>query len=445
MKVFIKVFIFLLILAGVSYGYIFYKNKQAVDDIFEQINFFTSASYDSTYVSLGGKSVTNGVKFTIPGTSTEATIEQIQFGASNLIESFKLVRSIETFQFDEMPSSIGGKIKGFQFPLSSELDFDDPNQTPDLFTKMQFAGCGNKTHLTFADYPDLGYNQITLDADATISYDSNINQANWNMYLTAQGYGSFDANFIMDNINFLSPDPKLKSISLDIKNDGFANKLKEYCAKRVELESQQYLERHMAYLQHLMYNEGIYLSQDFYTLYNDFINNPRSIKISSYPDSSLTTNEILDISPQLMISRLNLNLALNDKNVSSLQGNKPDPSDLPPLDEVTPIEDSIKTIQGLTLQDTPISAIGQYVNYDAQFSYRGKKYKGNIVSASGTTVRVNTQISPGNYLQMPFRTSEIRNLKIRREYIVPESKVNVEESINSTATDEVGDTQENPL
>ncbi|NVK23119.1 MAG: hypothetical protein HWD86_11430 [Kangiellaceae bacterium] len=430
MKLFIRLFIFLIIAAALAYGYIWYKNKQAVDGVFQQLSMMTSASYDSTYVSLDGKSVTKNIKITFPGTSTEATIDELHIGAGSLPESFKLVRSIETKQFDEMPSEIGAKIKGFKFPISLDLDANDNFASqPDLFTQMQFAGCGNKQTLAMSEYVDLGYSQVAMDLETKVAYDKHINQANWNMYVTAPDYGSFKMDFLMDNLNFLAPNPKLKSISLEMINDGFVNKLNDFCAQQVELEASQYAERHLAYLQHLLYNNDIYLSEDFYSKYTDYVNNPHSIKLSSFPDNALDAMQLMTMSPQLLISRLNLNVAINDKEVGQLLGNRPDPSQLPMLDEVSEIKETLKTVQGLTLQATDKASIGKYVGYDAYFRYRGKDYKGNIVSVSGNTARVNTALSAGNYVQMPFSISDIRNLKIRREYIIP-SEEGEEESPN---------------
>lgn len=120
MKIFIRLFIFLLIAAALAYGYIWYKNKQIIDEAFTSLRTFTSASYDSTFVSADGKSVTRGIKLTFPGTSTDATIEEIQVGTGNLIDSFKFIRSIESGMWAEDPNTLVFKIKNFQFPLTSE-------------------------------------------------------------------------------------------------------------------------------------------------------------------------------------------------------------------------------------------------------------------------------------------------------------------------------------
>ena len=77
-----------------AYGYIWYKNKQMIDDAFSMIKMQTSASYDSTYVSLDGKSVTTGIEITMPGTAQKITVKEFRFGTGSLLDSFKLVRGI---------------------------------------------------------------------------------------------------------------------------------------------------------------------------------------------------------------------------------------------------------------------------------------------------------------------------------------------------------------
>lgn len=418
MKIFIRLFVFLLIAAALGYGYIWYKNKQAIDDVFSQFRMVTSASYDSTFVSIDGKSVTRGIKFTFPGTSTEATIEEFQIGTGSLIESFKLVRSIETRMLTDAPSSMVLKIKNFQFPLSLDLESEPAFAAkPDFFTQTQMAGCGTKRSISISDLNKMGYSQITLDFDASINYDQHINQANFVLYANARDYGSFQMDFLMDNISQNSMNPKLKSIGMTYINDGYINRLNEFCADLVDISKEDYHQRHLNYLKHLFYNESIYLSDEFYTQYADYIANPRNIKISTYPDNSMDPFQLLSMSPQLMISSLNMSIKINDKEIRQLFGPRPNPEDLPQLDEGTQVvDDNLETIQGLTLQATDPSDLAKYINYQAYFDYRGKSYKGTIESVDGSVARINTQISAGNYLQMPFRISEIRNLRVRREY-----------------------------
>ena len=92
MKFFTRLLIIVLILAGLAYGYIWYKNKQMIDDLFSFVKMQTPASYDTTYVSLDGKSVTKDIEITIPGTAQKATIKELRFGTGSLLESFKNFR-----------------------------------------------------------------------------------------------------------------------------------------------------------------------------------------------------------------------------------------------------------------------------------------------------------------------------------------------------------------
>lgn len=418
MKIFIRLFIFLLIAAGLAYGYIWYKNKQAIDDVFSQIRMLTSASYDTTFVSLDGKSVTQGIKFTFPGTSTEATIEEFQIGTGSLIESFKLVRSMETRMLSDAPSSMSLKIKNFKFPLSMDLHSDASfAKEPDFLTKMQMAGCSNKQSIGISDLNKMGYSQISLDFDTGVSFDQHINQAKFTTYANAQDYGSFQIDFLLDNFSQNSFSSKLKNITLTLNNDGYVNRLNEFCADLVGISKDQYQQRHLNYLKHVLYNESIYLSDEFFTQYSDYLTNPRSIKLSTYPDNSMDPAQLWSMSPQLMVSSLNMIITINDHEIRQLFGARPNPEDLPPLDEpVKVVDDSIETIQGLTLQETAPSELGKYINYQAYFDYRGNSYKGIIESVEGSIARINTQVSIGNNLQMPFKISEIRNLRIRREF-----------------------------
>jgi hypothetical protein len=418
-KFFTRLVIIILILAGMAYGYIWYKNKQMIDDAFSMIKMQTSASYDSTYVSLDGKSVTTGIEITMPGTAQKITVKEFRFGTGSLLDSFKLVRGIETGQYFGTADTVSAELVQLQFPLTSSMDSSSDFKTePDIFTQITLAGCDNKDNLEVSDLMDMGYKQVTLDFSTEFSYDKHINQANWNVYLNAGDLGSFNIDFLLDQINpnALVQNPKLKSITMESLNPVFTERLFEHCAKLEGLELEQYYSRHMDYLRHVLYNNNLHFSDEFYSSYQEYIRQPRSIRLDTYPSESINTMDMMGMSPQRLVHALSLRVFLNDKRVSQLFGNPPSRSELPPLDTVVEVEDdNLTLVQGLTLQPTDPSNLGSYIGYDARFSYRGKEYRGRINSVSGSTVRINTTISSGNYLEMPFRINEIKNLQVRRE------------------------------
>ena len=419
MKFFTRLLIIVLILAGLAYGYIWYKNKQMIDDLFSFVKMQTPASYDTTYVSLDGKSVTKDIEITIPGTAQKATIKELRFGTSSLLESFKMVRGIETGQYFGSAEEMAFEVNQLQFPLTLAMDSSSSYETQsDLLTQIQLAGCDNKNDLQVADLMDMGYQQVTLDVNTSFKYDKHINQANMNVYLNAGEYGSLNLDVLLDQINpnALVQNPKLKSITVEMANAEFTQRLFEHCAKLEELEVAQYYPRHMDYLRHVLYDNNLHFSDEFYTSYKDYIRQPRSIRFESYPSDGINSMELMGMSPQRLVSALSMRIFFNDKRVSQLFGNPPLPSELPQLDTVVEVEDdNLTRVQGLTLQSTSPSSMGSYIGYEARFSYRGKQFKGKINSASGSTARVNTFISSGNYLEMPFRINEIKNLRIRRE------------------------------
>lgn len=417
MRFFIRTFIFLIVIAALGYGYIWYKNKSMVDEAFAQMNMMTSARYDSTHVSLDGKSVTSGIKILIPDTNTEMSIEEFQIGTDSLLNSVKLGRAFSSKQFDKLPTDYMVKLKGLKMPISLEMESALSAENPDFFTELTFAGCGDKKQLDITDYGDLGYNQINVDATTNITLDNSAGQAVWDMYLSAKDFGSLKMKFVVDNVNFAIPNPKLRSMSIETADDGYIKKVNTLCSGIMNLSAAQYSERHISYLKHKLYKQGIYLSKEFYDLYTTYHADPRSIKVTSYPDKSIEAMAFMNMSVNRIMSSLNLAVSLNDVEVGQLIGARPLPSELPELDSVTPEEETITTIQGLTLQDTPVADLNKYVGYQVYFDYRGKEYKGIVKSVGSRSARIAVYFDAVNFYEQPFRTSEISNLQVRREWV----------------------------
>ena len=423
MRFFIKTFLFLIVIAALGYGFIWYKNKSMVDDIFAQLNYVTSARYDSTHVSLDGKSVTSGIRIAIPETNTHVTIQEFQIGTDSLVNSVKLARAIDSMQFDKLPANYIVKLKGLKAPISLDMEQMLSANEPDFFTEMTFAGCGDKKQLDITDYADLGYNQINLDASTSIVLDNSAGQAEWNTYVSAKDFGSFKIDFLVDNVNNLAiPNPKIRSMSIETADDGYIKKVNTLCSGIMNLSANQYTERHISYLKHKLFQQGIYLSKDFYKLYTQYHADPRSIKLTSYPDKSIEAFALGNMSTNRLISSLNLNIALNDVEVSHLMGARPTPEELPELDSVTPESITSYTLRGLSVQETPISDIAKYAGYQIYFDYRGKEYKGDLKAVSGNSAQVAVYFDAVNFYEQPFSISEMSNLEVRREWVPTEEE-----------------------
>lgn len=440
MRFFIKAFLFLIVIAALGYGYIWYKNKSMVDDVFAQLNQMTSARYDSTHVGLDGKSVTSGIKISIPDTNTEVSIDEFQVGTDSLLNSIKLGRAFSSKQFDKLPTDYIVKLKGLKAPISLDMEPILSGNEPDFYTEMTFAGCGNKKQLDITDYGDLGYNQLNLDATTSITLNNSAGQAEWDMYFSAKDFGSFKMNFLVDNVNFAIPNPKLRKMSIETADDGYTKKVNTLCSGIMNLSASQYTERHISYLKHMLYKKGIYLSKEFYELYTKYHADPRSIKLTSYPDKAIEAFALGGMSINRLISSLNLNVALNDVEVGQLIGARPTADELPELDSVTPEEETLTTIQGLTLQDTPVSDMAKYVGYQVYFDYRGKEYKGRVKSAGRSRAQIEVYFDAVNFIQQPFNYSEIKNLQVRREWVpveeaAPEAVETTEPTEDATETD----------
>ncbi len=422
MKFFIRFFIFLLILAAAAYGYAWHKNKQAVDDIIVK----NGGSYKSSYVDINGDSVTTDINFQLPGSSQNITISEVRVGTGSLLSNFKVSKAFASNDLDSLPDhfNLVLDVKEARLPLDPAMD--SANSGSDLFfNKATFAGCGDRLDLSVADLSDFGISSLLTDTRVQMSIDQTSSKAFADVYINLDKFNTTKLKFTLNNFNFNNPfGMGIGGGSIEFSDNGIQRNIIALCAKENELSEKQFTERHISYLKHLLFQENIYLSPEFYQQYAKYHTNPRSLKLNFQPSDSLQPMSLMGVSARRLLSLLNAEILINDVSITPLFGNKPDPSELPQLDKVTPEDDGITTIYGLRVQPTAISSIGRYIGYDAYFDYRGQKYKGQILSVSGSSATIRYEINTGNKVTKPFQLNEISNLRIRREYTPPVEATN---------------------
>ncbi|WP_251358554.1 hypothetical protein [Kangiella sp. TOML190] len=419
MRFFIRLFLFLIVIAALVYGYAWYKNKQSVDSMI--IN--NGGSYDSTYLDLNGDSVIKGIRFNIPGLSDAATVQELRMGTGSLLTNVRVAKAFANQDLEGLPNHFDllFDAKGAKLPLDPAMDQTNAGATPFL-NLATFAGCGNRTDLSVADLSSLGIYALTSDAKVKVSIDKTNSKAFADFYINLDKLSTLKMDFRLDGFSFTNPfGMGLGGGSIEVSDNGIQRDINKLCAQESNLSEKQYTERHISYLKHLLFRENIYLSPEFYQTYAAYHANPRSIKLKFHPDSSLQPMSLAGVSPRRLMSLLNADVMINDQSITPLFGNRPDPSELPELDEVTPEESTLTIVQGLTVQPTAVASLANYVGYDAFFNYRGQKYKGEILSVSGDNALIKYEINAGNRVSKPFAISEIKNLRVRREFVPPKA------------------------
>ncbi|NVJ66035.1 MAG: hypothetical protein HWE16_06060 [Gammaproteobacteria bacterium] len=419
MRFFIRFFIFLLVIGAAAYGYAWYKNKQAVDDLI--VNKF-KGSYRTTYIDVNGDSVIKGMSFNIPGLPQAATIDELRTGTGNILTNIKASKAFDANDLASLPDhfDLYFDVKGAKVPLDPIMDQASGNGTDNFFNNSTYAGCGDRRTMSIADLSALGIYSLDSDAKVKFTLDNSNKKAFADIYINLDKLNTTKINLSLNNFNVANPmGLSMSGGSIEVADNGIQRDINALCAKESELSEKQYTERHISYLKHLLFQENIYLSPEFYEQYAKYHANPRSIKISFHPSNDLQPMALMGASPRRLLSMLNTDVQLNDKSITPLFGNRPAPEELPQLDQVTPEDDGLTTIYGLKRQDTPVSSIGRYVGYDAYFDYRGDKFKGKIKSVSGSSAYIRYEVSTGNYVEKPFRLRDMSNLEVRREQSPP--------------------------
>lgn len=414
MRFFIKLIIAIFVIAAASYGYMWYKNKSIVDSIITD----NGGSYKNTYVDLNGDSVINDINFPIPGDTASVKVSNVRIGAGSLVDNLKIYRAYKKGDQTLLPKSFKYNVNLSRLDMPMDFDNFDNQGDTDILSKIFFSGCGDKKSLEASDLNNFGINSLLGDMNFSLSLDQYSNNFVFNADVFFDKLQSGKIQLDIKNFSFDNPmNVKLRKGMFEVSDNGMQSEIYKMCAKKQGMSLDEYKERHIAYLKHLLFQENLFFSPEFYEGYSKYYSNPQTIKLSFMPTQDYSPTEFFVGMQNIpsFLRKTNAELFINNKAIAPLYGNRPDPSELPSLDIEAP-EEEIKYIRGLTIQPTAVSQMGKYVGYDAFFSYRGKKYKGQIQSVSGGTATVKYELTVGNTVAKPFAMKDISNLRIRREF-----------------------------
>ena len=313
----------LVLMVGGIWGYLWHATKQQVAEIVAAAKPFAEITHGQVFVSPLGSASVRDIKI-IPNTINDVIpIGAISLNTPNLFALFNLRSGLKR---GEIPQAMSLSIENLELPLHGGMIGAKPPPPSErtAFDDLDALGCGPVTRFSGNEWEEMGYTNFLSNLE--IGYQLNSNNIQINLSSNTENWAS-----IKLDISFALPtpvtsmatlgaafNPKLASLNLVIRDDGYNKKRSSYCAAKIGKSIRDYVTEHVRLVVEQLRMSGIQLGPGLIAAYRDYLNEQGSISLSANPPMPINPAELPAYRMEDVVKMTGLTLEVNDQRVTDL-------------------------------------------------------------------------------------------------------------------------------
>lgn len=383
-----------------------------------------SISHGNIFVTPTGTALINDFVIYPNGSAGEMRIDQVAIRTGSLKALYDLG---QTGQSGELPESLTVEFNGIQADLGEVFSPSGTgsNQPVDFFA----AGCGDRTAFSFADRDNMGYSDLRSDMTLDYQFQQGPNRLTLRgEWVTPEMVG---VDYLLDMQMPAGQNPMgmtINHIRFRVDDLGYVNAVMNYCARETGLDLPSYRQQHLAAWEAAWATEGIDPGEGFKTAYRDFIEQPDTLTLETYPDMNLM-QAMMNPNPDALFQLLDPRIRANDGDplpfrVSMAPNSRPEPDDEESSSEDTaePTESeetaTAEEAQNESEDDDRIQRLSRsewagHLNRPVWVTLNdGRQLEGVMLSLDGNRMEFQQHIFDGQMV-MPLRLEQISDVYLK--------------------------------
>lgn len=454
-------------------GYIHYtvngNVREAVDEMAMAVSPFGNLTYDGVSVSPMGTVGVDRLRFEPHDGSDDFRVARLEVNAGNLWQIYRLSEGLES---DDFPSEMRILLRGIRLDMGmlEDLMGDMPQDTG--MASFEAAGCGDRTHFSFADMTAMGYGTTLSDMQLEYRYDEvgqqfeflieasteEMSAVRWGMELHANPEAP--QQFADPGMAALAMVDQVRDAWLEIEDLGYADRIVEYCADETNMAPDEFREHHIEAWQANWGNLGMEPGEGIMRAYREFVHNPGTLRVSlgggSMDELALLMAEP---SPDAWIEHLNPRVIANngaarpldftmsgsfdlgggdwgdlgpggadegvadrmERRVTEQNAGSGDAADAheeaipdePSVADTAQRDDAATSDEQAPGTRIAVGDLGDYIGQDVSLVLGdGREFEGSILDIQADRVQLRRELFDGS-MEMPVRLAEIAEVRLR--------------------------------
>lgn len=317
--------LFLALIAGAAYGYVWYQTKTFLERTVQSTAPFAQLSYRHFLVDPRGLVRVDGLQIIPQGYRSPIDIGAVTLRSDDPLFFLDPEGRIESGEFpdflslalDNLSLDIGSDFVKAMQPSEAELllHMQQPN--------LDALGCGNVLAFTPDVATQMGVGRTVTDMAITLR--ANNDQGTLDIFTEVDTTGLFSLttdlslNFAAGYLKpatFAAANPRLRSMEIDYRDLGYFAKRDRYCAEAAGVDELTYRESHLALVKERAQAYAMSVPPILWQAYSDGSAKGAQVRFGMSPVGGLGAEVMLGLgSPIELIDRLRLRLTVNSKPV----------------------------------------------------------------------------------------------------------------------------------
>lgn len=425
-------------------GYYFYqvnRIENRIDDLASRASAFGRLEHDGVSLRPGGRIRIHDIRFYPRGMDDSVSIGQIVLRGESLFKMLNLQEELEAGRF---PRQMGVSFKGVVLPVDGQL-FELLTQQSGFSSGVMFdaAGCGDRTEFGAHDLTGMDYWDLIGDVDMSyeLSRDNRRMTVNMTFGLREMSRNRIEAELAIigggrDIQSLAGAEMELETASLVYEDQGFYDRMVDYCAEKTELSPADYKAHHLAAWESAWSTVGMDPGEETVSAYAAFVDSPGTMTLSIDPVGEVNPTHLMGLSPYRMAERLGLRIAVNGEDYGAValsqatqDGNEGEEESSSTTADATLPWQSSETDGPETDDNDESAEQGRATSEPERLSpsalprltgrwvvlhmSNGDQKTGRVVEVDGGRVRLEQRLS-GGYAIVPVSQAEIRAVQVIR-------------------------------
>lgn len=427
----------LVVLALAGYYVVQWQLKRSVDTLIEGL-FFTEVKYQDAAIDLGGDIQLERLDVFFPLPQFAVEIDTIRVSTGSLWRSLSLRRDLQAGQW---PEQLQLRINGLAFNIDRSLaTYLGEFYQPDLLAEVTALGCGRFNALGPQQFYDMGFQSLTLDLGVGYEFAAERDEllASFDLFVdgmthvrleqTAVGVAKLLANPLAGLLNLGSTDFSVVDLKFELIDQGYNNRLLEFCAMNSGMEVAEWLSLHLSMVAEVFNSLQITTNIDLMSVYADLTDVRARTSIQLQPMAGFNLANLPFYDSVELIKLLDLNLQINDQPVRITEFSW-NPENIAQLDLAKirrdfrvslPSEPGSLTAPEAASRERILLEIGedqleQYLNRTILVTRDDQEtFSGELVAVQPEQIVVRSRFGTG-YSDLPLRRSELISVKLYPE------------------------------
>lgn len=316
--------LFVVLVYGLAYGYLWYETNNTLQRITDGAAPFAKVDITSFFVSpLGNEITVDNISIVPQMAADEFRIDQLRLYADQ--PGFFLI-SGKTMQDGMLPEEIDINLRNIQVNLDgkfismleqmAEQAAEQPGQAPVPFANIDALGCGDIESFQLVDYRLMGMRRVNADINLHLGYDK-IGEV-FSVQIDANTRGIYDISMATDmklpkgEMGKMAEANKIPPMRISINDTGFYKMRNTYCATSNNSSVDEYIDHHMQLLGETL---GLKLPEKIATAYRGHMLKGGRINISIKPRSDVSPEELAYYKPLEVADLLGLKVSIGSTRV----------------------------------------------------------------------------------------------------------------------------------